>query len=393
MNEFEASHIADEQHSAQDSPLGKTLLVIDDEELIRQSIKGYLEDSGYVVLEAADGRNGLEMFRLHAPDLVLVDLKLPEIAGLDVLAQILAESPLTPVLVISGTGVLYDAIEALRLGAWDYITKPIQDMGVLEEALLLAFRRSEKIQRRVRYREELEREVERRTHELLLANEELNKNIEDRLKIEKKLSASLEEKEVLLKEIHHRVKNNLQIISSLLYLQSQHIPDPLAKEVFTESRCRVKSMALVHEKLYQSTDIAKIDYNEYLQQFVDFLKTTYLPPTHDIELKLNVNDVYLPVDSAIPVSLIINELVTNAFKYAWPQAVTGTLTLDLVSNGSRVELGVADNGVGLPENFDIQQAESLGMQLISSLVQQLGGEIRIDSEPHKGTHVIIRFNF
>ncbi|NJB68740.1 two-component sensor histidine kinase/CheY-like chemotaxis protein [Desulfobaculum xiamenense] len=390
MNETDMSGItrnADEFASFDAEP--KMILTIDDEAVIRDSIEAYLEDCGYGVLQAENGRRGLEVFRSESPDLVLVDLRMPEIDGLDVLASVTRESPLTPVIVVSGTGVLHDAIEALRLGAWDFVTKPIQDMDVLHRAVGKALERAQQLHRRVRYREELERDVERRTHELLEANHRLNEQMRERERAEARLVESLREKEVLLKEIHHRVKNNLQIISSLLYLQSQHIRDEDALAIFTESRSRVKSMALVHEKLYQSQDLARIDYREYLENFVGYLMQTYHASTRTIALNLEVDDVYLPVDCAIPTSLIINELVTNALKYAWGNAASGTLSVGLVSNGSKVELWVRDDGQGLPKDFDWEQSETLGMQLVVNLVQQLRGDMNVSCDG--GTSFTIRF--
>jgi two-component sensor histidine kinase/CheY-like chemotaxis protein len=368
---------------------GITILTIDDEAMIRESIQAFLEDCGYKVLQAENGRVGLDVFRNKQPDLILVDLRMPEVDGLDVLASVTRESPLTPVIVVSGTGILHDAIEALRLGAWDYVTKPIQDMSILERSVTKALTRAKNLHRRVRYREELERDVELRTRELLEANHRLNEQMRERERAEQRLIDSLREKEVLLKEIHHRVKNNLQIISSLLYLQSQHIEDDHARAVFTESRSRVKSMALVHEKLYQSQDLARIDYHEYLVNFVGYLMQTYHSPQRTIQLDLQVDDVYLPVDSAIPTSLIINELVTNALKYAWGEDESGTLTVSLASNGSRVELRVSDDGAGLPNGFVPEDSETLGMQLVVNLVTQLHGEFEVRTE--SGTAFIISF--
>jgi len=182
----------------------------------------------------------------------------------------------------------------------------------------------------------------------------------------------------LLKEIHHRVKNNLQIISSLLYLQSQHIEDKASRATFLEGRGRVKSMALVHEKLYQSEDLARIDFQEYLMSFTNYLMQSYHSDHKRIHLDLNVDKVHIPVDSAIPCSLIINELITNALKYAFEGREQGTLSLTLHENESNIQVVVSDNGVGMPEGYNIQESETLGMQLIVGLVQQLRGTLETD---------------
>lgn len=161
---------------------GVTALIIDDEPLVRESIAAYLEDSGFITLEAEDGRAGLEVFRRERPDIILVDLRMPKVDGLDVLAAMSKESPETPVIMVSGTGVLTDAIEALRLGAWDYVLKPIQDMAVLEHAVCKALERARLLVENRKYREHLEREIRNRTAELEerkcaleIANEKLKK--------------------------------------------------------------------------------------------------------------------------------------------------------------------------------------------------------------------------
>ncbi|MCK9240743.1 histidine kinase dimerization/phosphoacceptor domain -containing protein [Desulfocurvus sp.] len=365
------------------------ILTIDDEDIIRESIEAYLEDSGFAVIHAENGRVGLEVFRRERPDLVLVDLRMPEVDGLDVLAKVTSESPLTPIIVVSGTGVLQDAIEALRLGAWDYVTKPVQDMAVLEHAVTKALERAELLRRKESYSEELEREVRRRTAELSQSNERLNEEIAERLLAEERIRSSLREKEVLLKEIHHRVKNNLQIISSLLYLQSQQIDEERTRELFMESRGRVRSMALVHEKLYQSEDLARINYRDYLASFTRSIMQAYPQRQRTVRLDLHLDDICLPVDMAIPCSLIVNELMTNALKYAFDDDSPGTLTLALRRADDAVELEVRDDGRGFPEGFDISATDTLGMQLVINLVHQIRGALDTTLSP--GARFTIRF--
>jgi PAS domain S-box-containing protein len=200
-----------------------------------------------------------------------------------------------------------------------------------------------------------------------------------RKQAEEQIKTSLKEKEVLLKEIHHRVKNNLQIISSLLNLQSGYIHDEHAGEMFKESRNRVKSMALIHEKLYQSKDLARIDFAEYVRHLTTHLFRSYGVNTHAVSLKINIDKILLDIDTAIPCGLIVNELVTNSLKYAFPPGVIGEIRVDLRrENDGRLALLVSDNGAGLPADFDFRQTDSLGLQLVSTLTDQLEATLAVD---------------
>lgn len=206
---------------------------------------------------------------------------------------------------------------------------------------------------------------------------------------QEKIKQSLKEKEVLLREIHHRVKNNMQIISSLLSLQSNSMLDEKYKELFKESQNRIISMALIHEKLYLSRDIERIDFKEYIDDLARSLFQSY-EVYGNIELRINVNDVYLGIDFAIPCGLIINELVTNSIKYGFPDGRKGIISILIKSNDTGyVELEVNDNGVGIPEGFDISKTTSLGLHLVTLLSDQLNGEISWDG--NDGTKFKIKF--
>ncbi|MBI5409628.1 MAG: HAMP domain-containing protein [Nitrospirae bacterium] len=211
---------------------------------------------------------------------------------------------------------------------------------------------------------------------------------------EEMLTASLEEKEVLLKEIHHRVKNNMQVISSLLSLQSGQVGDKRYAEILNESRNRIRSMALVHEKLYRSPDLASIDFNDYIKSLSSTLLSFY--DRHgSISLKTDAADVNLAVDTAIPCGLIITELVSNCLKHAFPDGRSGEVLVSFKKTaendrGNEYELIIRDNGVGIPEDLDIRKTNSLGLQLVTSLVEhQLQG--RLELARSAGTGFCIRF--
>lgn len=219
---------------------------------------------------------------------------------------------------------------------------------------------------------------------------QLNEEIVERKRAEERIQASLREKEVLLKELHHRVKNNLQVISSLLKLQTRYVEDETYADMFKESQNRVISMALVHEKLYQSEDLASIDLNEYVNHLTNAMFRTYGVDTGKIALKVDAADVMLGVDTAIPCGLIINELISNSLKYAFPEGKEGEIKIRFhPTDENEMELTVSDNGISMPKDLDLRHVKSLGLKLVSILTDQIGGKIEIDRS--RGTKFQIRF--
>lgn len=225
------------------------------------------------------------------------------------------------------------------------------------------------------------------------------RDITERMQSEKQLKASLREKEVLLREIHHRVKNNMQVISSLLNLQSSRIKNKNVFEMFKKSRDRIRSMALIHEKLYQSKDFARIDLASYIQSLVVHLLHSYNVDPDVIKLKTEIEDIFLDINTAIPCGLIINELVSNSLKHAFPELNTrqkkrkkmSEILIRIHSDEKDLTtLIVGDNGVGLPKDFDIRKAKSLGLQLVNDLVEQLEGAIK--HQKRRGTVFKITFS-
>jgi PAS domain S-box-containing protein len=218
----------------------------------------------------------------------------------------------------------------------------------------------------------------------------IQRDITERKRAEERIKASLKEKEVLLQEIHHRVKNNLQIVSSLLYLQAARTKHPGAVSALTESRNRVRSMALIHERLYQSPNLASVDMGEYTRNLVSDLQHSHRTADSAVRLTLNIGDIPLCINEAIPCGLIINELVSNALKHAFPEGRTGEVTIQLTrGDDDTFILLVSDNGVGFPEYVDFRNSPSLGLTLINSLVEQLGGTIQLDRRD--GTAFTITF--
>jgi PAS domain S-box-containing protein len=214
-------------------------------------------------------------------------------------------------------------------------------------------------------------------------------DITEKKQSEEKIKQSLKEKEVLLKEVHHRVKNNLQVISSILNLQSSYIKDVNTLNLLKESQNRIKSMAFIHESLYQTKDFTSINFSEYIVNLSKNLVHSYSSYDNDIELRLDIEDVFLNLDLAIPCGLIINELVSNSLKYAFLADDEGEIVVGLHVKGDNLELVISDNGVGLPKHIDYRNTESLGLQLVVTLVDQLNGTIKLDNR--KGTKYTITF--
>jgi PAS domain S-box-containing protein len=199
-----------------------------------------------------------------------------------------------------------------------------------------------------------------------------------------------EAKEMYFKEVHHRVKNNLQVISSLLFLQSTYTIDPNILEILKESQSRVKSIALIHEKLYRSPELVRIDFAEYVRDLVADLFRTYGVHQENINLQTIVSDVNLEVDTAIPCGLIINELVSNALKYAFPPGRSGEISIELTPTAeNEFLLIVRDDGVVLPKDFDWRASNTLGLKLVTDLTMQLDGTVEVDAG--RGTTFRITF--
>ncbi|MDE2430471.1 MAG: PAS domain S-box protein [Burkholderiales bacterium] len=217
-------------------------------------------------------------------------------------------------------------------------------------------------------------------------------DISDRKQKEVRIQAALKEKDLLLGEIHHRVKNNLQIIHSLLNLQSSQIADSAVKGMLMDSQNRIQSMALIHQTLYQSNDFARVDFSGFLEALVPTIVASYGVDTKNLSLNIDAGAVFLPINSAIPCGLLINELVTNSLKHAFLDGQAGEISviLALQDNGN-ILLTVADTGVGIDENLDINNIETLGLRLVTLLSQQLNGELTIQRQ--KPTKFSLEFPF
>jgi two-component sensor histidine kinase len=215
-------------------------------------------------------------------------------------------------------------------------------------------------------------------------------DVTDRKRADERIRASLREKEVLLKEIHHRVKNNMQVISSLVALQAERLPDAAMRAVLQDVTHRVRSMALVHEKLYQSADMAQVQFAEYAQSLLNYLWRAHETTAPGIRLALDLEPVQLSVNAAVPCGLVLNELASNALKHAFHSRADGEVSVVLRgSPEGRVCLRVRDNGTGLPAGLDWRQADTLGLRLVQMLAGQL--DATVDVHSNKGTEFTVTF--
>jgi PAS domain S-box-containing protein len=221
----------------------------------------------------------------------------------------------------------------------------------------------------------------------------VTRDITERRKAEEELKLLLKEKEVLVREVHHRVKNNFAVVTSLLNLQSRQIEDQRIRDVLDKSRDRIRSMSLIHERLYQSKSLTHINLSEYIRSLANDLHRSYGPETSNVTLSVKTDDVAVKLDQAIPCGLVLNELISNALKYAFPHGFKGKGLIEVTLSrkaGNKVELSVKDNGVGLPENFGEKKAESMGMKIVTMLAEdQIGGTLDIVRK--KGTEFVVRF--
>jgi len=209
--------------------------------------------------------------------------------------------------------------------------------------------------------------------------------------VQQRMEHSLKEKEVLLKEVHHRVKNNMQVISSILNLQSSYVSDDYALSLLKESQNRIKTMAYIHESLYQNKSFTSVNFSDYIATLTNNIIQSYSVSEEKVKLILNLEKINLNLDNSIPTGLIVNELITNAIKHAFPSSAKGFINVNLKSENNTVYLEVKDNGKGFDSNIDFRNTNSLGLQLVSTLIDQIEGDLKFKSEKDKGTEVLITF--
>lgn len=331
-----------------DETINRILLVEDEDahaELMQRAFAPHSDEYHLTVARTLD--EAKDYLVQTIPDLIISDLLLPDGRGTELLADVNGEKKF-PFIVITSHGNEAAVVEAMKAGALDYVVKSEATLADMPHIAQGALRQWD--------------------------------HIIQKQQAEEKIRASLEEKEMLLKEIHHRVKNNLQVISSLLRLQERQIHDEEALQFFKDSQNRVLSMALVHEKLYQSEDLSHINLGEYVKSLGRTLFRGHLSQPDKIKLFVDIEGIYLGIDYAVPCGLVINELLTNSIRHAFPESFKGEPTIQILLKNkteNEAELIFQDNGIGLPDTFSFDTVESLGLHLIHILVRdQLQGEVR-----------------
>lgn len=400
------------------------ILIVDDNPTNLSVIVDFLEDSGLTVLVAQDGESSLRRAKYAKPEIILLDVLMPGIDGYETCRR-LKSTPETqdiPVIFMTALSSTEDKLRGFELGAVDYVTKPIQPAEVLariklhlqfrymtqtlsrqNEVLKIEIEQRTTIQTRLRkinskleqeakeritaqkalkdLNLELEQRVARRTILLAKSNHKLQQEIIERKQAEANLKNSLTEKEVLLKEIYHRVKNNLLVVSSLLEIQSNSIEDPETIRTLKNSQDRIHSMALVHEQLYSSENLKEIDISVYIKALLEKISSSHANLKQTINFIVDTQELNLNIETVNSCGLIINELVTNALEHAFVDRSQGNIWLSLQRNDkSEIVLMIKDDGRGVPPDFDFHETESLGLRLVRILTRQLEGEIELDLE-------------
>lgn len=281
-------------------------------------------------------------------DAMLLDLGLLDSQGINTFRAVKHHFPQLPIIILTGLVDEEFAIRAVREGAQDYLIKGQVDGSLLARSIRYAIERKQ---------------------------------------VEKQLKKSLNEKEMLIKETHHRVKNNLMMISGLLNLQSHYIHDEDDLVLFRESQTRANSMALIHERLYQSEDAKSIDFSDYIRTLAIDLFYFYVAHPDITNLNIEAEHISLNVDTAIPLGLIVHELISNSMKHAFPDGKAGEINVKFHSFDGMLLLEVSDNGMGLPDDLDYTNTSTLGLRLVNLLTDQIGGNIDVDST--QGTKFVI----
>lgn len=341
------------------------ILVVDDSATSAMTLASYLSADGYAVAIEESGDAALAAAAFRPPDLILLDLRMAGLSGIDVCRRLkaAAQTRSIPVIFISAATDTAEKVEGLDVGAVDFISKPVQ--------------RAE-LRARVRTHldlRQLQLEAERHAAEVERTNARLSEELAERQRAEEALAQSLREKEGLLREVHHRVKNNLALIISLMRLEAGRDANEQTRAVLLEMQARIRSVVLLNEALYRTESYSRVRLADYLRQIATHLFQAQTTSAGPVRLVMDLAPVGVEARQAIPCGLIVNELVTNSLKHAFPNGRAGEVSIALARGGGAATLRVSDNGIGLPPDLGSRRSQSLGLQLVSDLARQLGGSL------------------
>lgn len=352
-----------------DSPARVRVLIIDDEPVIRDITSDFLRHFHFEVGTAENGRKGLELIETWHPDAVICDLTMPDMGGLAVLDQVSGKYPDLPFIVFSGNGNINDAVGALKKGAWDYLLKPLTNLSLISHTLERAFERRNLLLATKNYHARLEDEVKQRTFELM-------EQIQQQKRTEELLRVSLTEKEVLLSEVHHRVKNNLQIILSLLDMQTERIHDSEARALLQETMGRVQAMALIHERLFDHEGVDRVEISEYLSDVGNSLLAS-LDLYRKVRIRVEAGGFFLNATRAFPAGLLMNEILAGVLKHR-PQGQEDGHILVASIPDEPAALVVTDTFGGLGRWLADTGSDSFGRVLLDILAGQARAQWHYD---------------
>ena len=348
------------------------ILLVDDQPGQLLSHAAILRELGERLVTARSGREALQKLMDEDFAVILLDVNMPDMDGFET-AGLIHQHPRferTPIVFVTAAQAsTLDRLKGYRLGAVDYVEVPVVPEILRSKVAVFV-------------------DLNRQRRDLQRLNDALQAEIAQRRSAEEAVRHA-REKEVLLQEIHHRVKNNLQIITSLLRMQSRAVQDPAFSGALLECQNRVAAMALIHDKLYRARDLARVSFPEYVRDLTNNILTSYTLPASSVRVNLDVDDMSLSLDSAVPCGLILNELISNCLKHAFPLGHSGTVHVGFHAAGDQLCLVVRDDGVGMPAEVDLERTSSLGWRLIRALVQQLGGFVQCHTAG--GTVVELRF--
>jgi two-component sensor histidine kinase len=338
------------------SAMGTVLrvLVIDDDPAVRSGFSLLLSSQGYEVFEADTGARGVQLAHDMEPDIILLDVVLPDMDGFDVCRQILADSAVEAPMITMISGLNKDVDNRVRgyeAGAIDYVSKPVQGRELLAKLASLASVHT----------------------------------------AGKKLRQDIQEKELVMRKLHHRIKNDLTLVESMIDLRQSELKDPSVHLMLEDFRSRIRSIMAVHECLYRSGDLESIAGRSFFDELVRNLYRFLHGRSDTVKLEVQVDDCTLDADHAMALGMVATELVANAVRHGYPQGCNGTVALSLIRTGSTLDLIVEDDGCGFPRGFDFSSGSALGLALVKSIVDNHNGSMTINPANPTRFHICFPF--